>query len=215
LLIWGLDSTGHANSSPSGNRKGSDQCGVNHLNRWHSPRDRQSSILSHFFSSGRSSPRPPRPGITICRVLYFIAKSVCYFAKKKRVFPIKSKNAQRCWPGYGPTAGAAGVSRALLEQHPGRWAVFSAVFHHAERAPRVTSSLTAESPTIRSLKTSLVSIQGFSPPVSFMQGRLVNEIHIHKVHRCKPMRHTPMRYRPDRCCRNLSIVTLGMNPPNQ
>jgi hypothetical protein len=27
-----------------------------HLNRWHSPRDRQSSILSHSFSSGRSSP---------------------------------------------------------------------------------------------------------------------------------------------------------------
>jgi hypothetical protein len=36
---------------------------------------------------------------------------------------------------------------------------FSAAFHHAERAPRVTSSLTAESPTIRSLYTSLVSIQ--------------------------------------------------------
>jgi hypothetical protein len=40
-----------------------------------------------------------------------------------------------------------------LEQHLGRWAVFSAAFHHAERAPRVTSSLTAESPIIRSLKT--------------------------------------------------------------
>src|SRR6202044_328303 len=37
-----------------------------------------------------------------------------------------------------------------LRQHRGRWAVFSAAFHHAERAPRVTSSLTAESPTIRS-----------------------------------------------------------------
>src|SRR5256886_17087075 len=49
-----------------------------------------------------------------------------------------------------------------FEQHRGRWAVFSAAFHHAERAPRVISSLTAESPTIRSFKTSLVSIQGFS-----------------------------------------------------
>jgi hypothetical protein len=45
-----------------------------------------------------------------------------------------------------------------LRQHLGCWAVFSAVFHHAERAPRVTSSPTAESPTIRSFKTSLVSI---------------------------------------------------------
>src|SRR5271163_2881442 len=60
-----------------------------------------------------------------------------------------------------------------FEQHLGRWAVFAAAFHHAERAPRVTSSLTAESPTIRSFKTSLVSIQGFSPPVSCAQGRLV------------------------------------------
>jgi hypothetical protein len=40
-----------------------------------------------------------------------------------------------------------------LEQHLGRWAVFSAAFHNAERAPNVTSSLTAESSTIRSLKT--------------------------------------------------------------
>src|SRR5271168_2223132 len=61
-----------------------------------------------------------------------------------------------------------------FEQHRGRWAVFSAAFHHAERAPRVTSSLTAESPTIRSFKTSLVSVQGFSPPGSCAQGRLVN-----------------------------------------
>ena len=30
-----------------------------------------------------------------------------------------------------------------FQQHLGRWAVFSAAFHHAERAPRVTSSLTA------------------------------------------------------------------------
>src|SRR5271156_2580299 len=37
-------------------------------------------------------------------------------------------------------------------------ALASAAFHHAERAPRVTSSLTAESPTIRSFKTSLMSI---------------------------------------------------------
>src|ERR1700731_1163065 len=42
-----------------------------------------------------------------------------------------------------------------LRQHRGRWAVFSAAFHHAERAPRVTSSLTAESPTIRSSSTIL------------------------------------------------------------
>src|SRR5271170_5194182 len=42
-----------------------------------------------------------------------------------------------------------------LRQHRGRWAVFSAAFHHAERAPRVTSSLTAESPTIRSFPTIL------------------------------------------------------------
>jgi hypothetical protein len=46
----------------------------------------------------------------------------------------------------------------------------------------VTSSLTAESPTIRSLKTSLVSIQGLSPPVSCAQGRLVNEVHADEVH---------------------------------
>src|SRR5271163_3108162 len=113
-----------------------------------------------------------------------------------------------------------------FEQHRGRWAVFSAAFHHAERAPRVTSSLTAESPTIRSFKTSLVSIQGFSPPVSCAQGRLVNEMHAYKVHahethargmhayemhpmkyipmRCTPIRHkplrcTPMRHMPMRC----------------
>jgi hypothetical protein len=34
-------------------------------------------------------------------------------------------------------------------------AVFSAAFHHAERAPRVTSSLTVESPIIRSSKNIL------------------------------------------------------------
>src|SRR5271155_1599202 len=62
-----------------------------------------------------------------------------------------------------------------FEQHLGRWAVFSAAFHHTERAPRVTSSLTAKSPTIRSFKTSLVSIQGFSPPVSCARGRLVKD----------------------------------------
>jgi hypothetical protein len=60
-------------------------------------------------------------------------------------------------------------------QHLGRWVVFSAAFHHTERAPRVTSSLTAELPTVRSLKTSLVSIQGLSPPVSCAQGRLVKQ----------------------------------------
>src|SRR5271170_6053641 len=69
-----------------------------------------------------------------------------------------------------------------FEQHLGRCPVCSAAFHHAERAPRVTSSLTAESPTIRSFKTSLVSIQGFSPPVSCARGRLVNEVHAHEVH---------------------------------
>src|SRR5271154_6187165 len=42
-----------------------------------------------------------------------------------------------------------------LRQHRGRWAVFSAAFHHAERAPRVTSSLTAESPTIKKLQNIL------------------------------------------------------------
>jgi hypothetical protein len=67
-------------------------------------------------------------------------------------------------------------------QHLGSWAVFSAAFHYAERAPRVTSSLTAESPTIRSLKMSLVSIQGLSPPVSCAQGRLVNEVHAREVY---------------------------------
>src|SRR5213080_4606051 len=62
-----------------------------------------------------------------------------------------------------------------FEQHRGRWAVFSAAFHHAERAPRVISSLTAESPTIRSFKTSVVSMWRLSVPVSCAQGRLVNE----------------------------------------
>src|SRR2546421_11759716 len=60
-----------------------------------------------------------------------------------------------------------------FEQHRGRRAVFSAAFHHAQRVPRVISRLTAESPTIRSFKTSLVSIQGFLPPVYCAQGRLV------------------------------------------
>src|SRR2546423_15369842 len=64
-----------------------------------------------------------------------------------------------------------------FEQHRGRWAVFSADFHHAERAPRVISSLTAESPTIRSFKTSVVSMRRFSVPVSCAQGRLVNGRH--------------------------------------
>src|ERR1700728_5107377 len=41
-----------------------------------------------------------------------------------------------------------------FEQHLGRWAVWAA-FHHAERAPRVTSSLTAESPTIQKLQNIL------------------------------------------------------------
>src|SRR5450432_1306656 len=49
-------------------------------------------------------------------------------------------------------------------------------FHHAERAPRVISSLTAESPTIQELQTSLVAVQGFSPPVSCAQGRLVKAL---------------------------------------
>src|ERR1700727_2478482 len=42
-----------------------------------------------------------------------------------------------------------------FEQHLGRWAVFRQLFHHAERAPRVTSSLTAESPTIQKLQNIL------------------------------------------------------------
>jgi hypothetical protein len=55
-----------------------------------------------------------------------------------------------------------------FEQHRGRWAVFSATFHHAVAHNQ-------------KLYTSLVSIQGFSPPVSCAQGRLVNELHTHKV----------------------------------
>src|SRR6266516_3679568 len=69
-----------------------------------------------------------------------------------------------------------------FEQHRRRWAVFSAAFHHAERAPRVISSLTAESPTIRSFKTSFGPDIGVSPPVSCAQGRLVNEMHAHEMH---------------------------------
>src|ERR1700751_4958241 len=69
-----------------------------------------------------------------------------------------------------------------FEQHRGPWAVFSAAFHHTERAPRVTSSLTAESPTIRSFKPSWVSIQEFSPPVACTLGRLVNEMHDCEMH---------------------------------
>jgi hypothetical protein len=42
-----------------------------------------------------------------------------------------------------------------FEQHLGRWAVFRQLFHHAERAARVTSSLTAESPTIQKLQNIL------------------------------------------------------------
>jgi hypothetical protein len=42
-----------------------------------------------------------------------------------------------------------------FERRLGRWAVFSAAFHHVERAPRVTSSLTAESPTIQKLQNIL------------------------------------------------------------
>src|ERR1700733_9221580 len=42
-----------------------------------------------------------------------------------------------------------------FEQHLGRWAVFRQLFHHAERAPRMTSSLTAESPTIQKLQNTL------------------------------------------------------------
>src|SRR6266516_5933584 len=54
-----------------------------------------------------------------------------------------------------------------FEQHRGRWAVFSAAFHHAERAPRVISSLTAESPTIRSFKTS------FGPDIGSLTTRVL------------------------------------------
>jgi hypothetical protein len=42
-----------------------------------------------------------------------------------------------------------------FEQHLGRWAVFRLAFHHAECAPRVTSSLTVESLTIRKLQNIL------------------------------------------------------------
>src|SRR6266516_6993813 len=54
-----------------------------------------------------------------------------------------------------------------FEQHRRRWAVFSAAFHHAERAPRVISSLTAESPTIRSFKTS------FGPDIGSLTTRVL------------------------------------------
>ena len=69
-----------------------------------------------------------------------------------------------------------------FEQHRGRWAVFSAAFRYAERGSRMVSSLTAESPTIGSFKTSLVSIRGFSRPMSCVQERLVNEIHAREMH---------------------------------
>jgi hypothetical protein len=44
---------------------------------------------------------------------------------------------------------------ALASAAPRPLGSLSAAFHHAERAPRVTSSLTAESPTIRSFPTIL------------------------------------------------------------
>jgi hypothetical protein len=47
------------------------------------------------------------------------------------------------------------------------------------------SSLTAESPTIRSPKNILGVDIGFSLPVSCAQGRLVNEIHAHEVYAYK------------------------------
>src|SRR6266480_5490047 len=75
-----------------------------------------------------------------------------------------------------------------FEQHRGHWAVFSAAFHHAERAPRVISSLTAESPTIRSFKTSFGPDIGVSPPVSCAQGRLVNE-RFYETERVRPPSH--------------------------
>src|ERR1700728_3379202 len=50
----------------------------------------------------------------------------------------------------------------------------SAAFHHAERAPRVTSSLTAESSTIQKLQNILGVDIGISPPGSYAQGGLVN-----------------------------------------
>src|SRR5947209_19500281 len=68
----------------------------------------------------------------------------------------------------------------------------------------LTSSLTAEWSTIRSLETSLVSIQGFSPPTTCVQGSLVNEIRAYEVRtpmgctsvgymhvKCTPMKCTP------------------------
>jgi hypothetical protein len=68
-----------------------------------------------------------------------------------------------------------------FEKHQGHWAVFSLALRRAERASRVIGSPTAESPTISSIKASLVSMQGFSPPVPCEQGRLVNERHTYEA----------------------------------
>jgi hypothetical protein len=50
----------------------------------------------------------PRPGITICRVLYFIVKCVCY--SKKRYFWVKYENRQPCAGRHTP-----GLFRAKTE----------------------------------------------------------------------------------------------------
>jgi hypothetical protein len=70
-----------------------------------------------------------------------------------------------------------------LQQHLGRWAVFSAAFHHAERAPRVISSLTAESPTIQKLGNILgVHIESLTTVSSARKTRkpimLESELHV-------------------------------------
>src|ERR1700722_17752582 len=71
-----------------------------------------------------------------------------------------------------------------LRQHRGRWAVFSAAFHHTERAPRVTSSLTAEAPTIRSFSTILgVDIRILATRVRRARTtRKCHEMHAREMH---------------------------------
>src|SRR2546423_11970512 len=68
-----------------------------------------------------------------------------------------------------------------FEQHRGSWAVFG------NFSPRGARSKGGQQPDGRvahnqKLYTSLVSIEGFSPPVSCAQGRLVNEMHVYEIH---------------------------------
>src|ERR1700733_11704164 len=106
--------------------------------------------------------------------------------------PLVDSLDSKLWYHFGCRAAA------LASAAPRPLGSLSAAFHHAERAPRVTSSLTAESPTIRSFKTSLVSIQRFSPPRSCTLGRLVNKV-LYMPVRCTPMRCMSMRCTPTRC----------------